>query len=107
MCKGENRKMKQISKTKFEKDLRSIIFKEDYRIDLYKKGQYTGCIVLENKVDKSLTKADVMADFEIEKRVEYDYENDNGENWEHLALWQSNAVGYCFYEFDSWKVSCL
>ena len=101
--------MKSTSITKFEKDLRSIIFKEDYRIDLYKKGQYTGCIVLDNKADKSLTKADVMADFEIEKRIEYDYnkEPNSKATWKHLALWYNNEFGYCFYEFDEWRVCSL
>jgi hypothetical protein len=99
-----------ISKTKFEKDLRSIIGKSDYYIDLYKKEIYVGCIHLgydDNFKRNGITKASVMADITIEKRTDYDYDADNGSTIELLAIWIENPTGYCFYEFDSWNIRSL
>jgi hypothetical protein len=100
-----------VSKTKFEKDLKSIIGKEDYRIDLYKKGMYIGCIHLGyNDFIKSnkLTKESIMAGIAVEKRTnEYDYDKDDGSTLSYLAIWLENVAGYNYYEFDSWYVRCI
>ncbi len=100
-----------VSKTQFIKDLKSIIGKEDYRIDLYKKEMYIGCIHLGyNGFIKSndLTKESIMANFTIEKRTnEYDYGKDDGSTITYLAMWQENIAGYDYYEFDKWEVRCI
>ena len=101
----------KVSKTQFIKDLKSIIGKEDYRIDLYKKGMYIGCIHLGyNHFIKSndLTKASIMADITVEKRTdEYDYDKDDGSLLSYLAVWLENVAGYNYYEFDKWEVECI
>jgi hypothetical protein len=97
-----------VSKTQFIKDLKSIIFKSDYYIDLHKKGVYVGCIHLGYDNRNGLTKADVMADITVEKREnEYDYDKDDGSTITYLALWLENVTGYNYYEFDSWNIRCL
>lgn len=102
--------MKTISKTKFEKDLKSIIGKSDYYIDLRKKGVSVGCIHFgydSNLKRNGITKADIMADVTIEKRTDYDYDADDGSTITYLALWLENISGYCYYEFDEWNIRCL
>ncbi len=97
-----------VSKTQFIKDLKSIIFENDYFIDLYKKGVYTGCIHFSCDKTNGLTKADVMADITVEKiENEYDYDKDDGSTITYLALWIENVAGYTYYEFDSWNIRSL
>lgn len=94
----------KVSKTQFIKDLKSIIGKEDYQIDLYKKGMYIGCIHLGYNYN-DLTKASIMADITVEKRTdEYDY---GGSLLSYLAVWLETVAGYNYYEFDSWYVRCI
>lgn len=99
----------KVSKTKFIKDLKSIIRKEKYRVDLFNKGKYIGCLNLgcvrhSFRMD-FLRVEDIMADIEIEKRTkEYDYEKDDGSTRTYLAMWIETQSGYCYYEFDEWKI---
>lgn len=94
--------MRNISVTKFKKDLKHIIGSDDAWINLYLEKRFVGTI----RFDDATNKTDVLNTIKIEKIVnEYDYVKDDNSTRTYIAIWIENKYGYCYYEFDEWDIS--